>query len=129
MMSRRNLWLTIGILLLVLVATSCAGRSRSSAELLEVPACSLGEEDLAKRKQLLKTMTKGIQERRELENGIAYRFEPGAGIVTRLAQLVDLERECCSFFGFQIKVAEDNGPVWLELTGPKDIIEEYFGGE
>ena len=72
-------------------------------------ACTLGKESLEERKELLKELMRGIVERRPLDDGIALRFEPEPGVVTRLAQLVDLERECCQFFGFRIRVEEEKG--------------------
>jgi hypothetical protein len=33
--------------------------------------------------------------------------------------LIDLERQCCPFLRFELKVLPANGPIWLELTGPE----------
>jgi hypothetical protein len=92
-------------------------------------ACTLGSEELVERKELLKQLTAGVQERKQLDDGVAYRFEPESGVVARLAEVVELERQCCQFFTFRITVAENEGPIWLELSGPKDLIEQYLGGE
>src|SRR5262245_35178219 len=121
------------VLLVALSGLACAGRDRGRAEtqadLARTMACTLGSTELAERKELLKQLAAGVQERKQLDDGIAYRFDPEAGVVARLAEVIELERECCQFLAFRITVAENEGPVWLELTGPKDLIEQYIGGE
>ncbi len=97
----------------------------------DVPlACSLNEVDLEERKLLVAELTRGIVERRDTEHGIAYRFDPAPGLVARLGRLIDLERECCQFMTFAVTVDQADGPIWLELNGPKAArseIEAYFG--
>lgn len=92
--------------------------------------CTLTQEGLAERKDEIAKLTRSILERRDLANGIAYRFAPEPGVVVRLARLVDLERQCCQLLTFRITVEAAGSPVWLELTGPpaaKAVIEGYFG--
>lgn len=93
-------------------------------------ACSLNRRDLDERKRLLADLTVGVVDRKDLEFGIAYRFDPAPDLVARLGRLVDLERDCCQFMRFSIVVDQGDGPTWLELTGPpaaRSAIEEYFG--
>lgn len=95
----------------------------------EPVVCSLTPENRAGRKKALDELTRGIIERKELPDGMAYRYEPKAGVVSRLAELVELERACCKFLAFRINVGQADGPVWLEIRGPegtKALIREYF---
>ncbi|MBK6940891.1 MAG: hypothetical protein IPH13_11940 [Planctomycetes bacterium] len=107
-------------------STSMQGAIREDVPL----ACSLNEGDLDERKALIAELTRGIAERRDTAHGIAYRFDPAPGLVARLGRLIDLERDCCQFMTFAITVDQADGPIWLELNGPKSArsaIEEYFG--
>ena len=48
----------------------------------------------------------------------------------QLVEWVELERQCCPFFGFEVRWEGKNGPVWLRLTGPegvKEFILNEFG--
>jgi hypothetical protein len=57
-----------------------------------------------------------VQERRDLPDGYAFRFEAGA--LVDLARFLANERRCCPFLSFEIAVAPSDGPVWLRMTGP-----------
>jgi len=35
-----------------------------------------------------------------------------------LAGMIDAEPRCCPFLRFQVVSEADNGPLWLEVTGP-----------
>jgi Domain of unknown function (DUF2703) len=94
------------------------------------PACTLAAESRDARKQLLKELVAGAVEKRELADGVSFRFQPERDVVARLARVIDLERDCCQFLAFRIRVEEKGGPVWLDVTGPasgKKLIQEYFG--
>lgn len=56
---------------------------------------------------------------RDLDSGYALRFAPEDALLPDLATLIDLERQCCPFLTFDLKVLPANGPIWLELTGPE----------
>jgi hypothetical protein len=65
-----------------------------------------------------------------LPDGYAYRFEPTSEILSHLARLVDLERQCCAFLTFRITDEAGRQPTCLEMTGPpeaKAVIADYFG--
>jgi hypothetical protein len=82
-------------------------------------ACSLTNSELQERRRgVLHRVRSAVVEVRELENGYAYCFPSEGGRLTELAQLVDLERQCCPFLRFAITVESDNGPIRLEMTGP-----------
>jgi len=39
-------------------------------------------------------------------------------MVDELSTFIKTERECCSFFTFNLSVASDKSTAWLELRGP-----------
>jgi hypothetical protein len=80
--------------------------------------CTLPEADLRERvAELERTIAKKIVEVRELDDGYALRFPAEAGIVEKLGRFIALERVCCAFLNFSLRVKAGDGPVWLELTG------------
>jgi hypothetical protein len=87
-------------------------------------ACSLTTPELHEREQtvLAKIRTR-ILEVRDLDSGFALRFAPEDAVLADLATLIDLERQCCPFLRFELKVLPANGPIWLELTGPEGTRE------
>jgi hypothetical protein len=51
-------------------------------------------------------------------------------MVDELTSFIKTERECCSFFTFNLSVAGDKSAAWLELSGPegaKDFIKTELG--
>ncbi len=83
-------------------------------------ACSLTEPELRKRRTtVLQKVGQAVLEVVEAENGYAYRFPSDDEWLGELINLVRLERQCCPFLTFKISVEPGDGPVWLELTGPK----------
>ena len=72
-----------------------------------------------------------IQEFRELENGYEFRLPGAADVILKLAQFISLEKLCCPFLNFVVEVEQDDGPVWLRLTGRdgvKAFIREEISG-
>jgi hypothetical protein len=67
-----------------------------------------------------------ILERRELADGYAFRV-PEAALVPA-AEWVSLERKCCPFFAFAITQDENQGAVWLRITGAKGV-KEFIASE
>jgi hypothetical protein len=58
-------------------------------------------------------------ETRELSKGYTFHF--GAEHLVEIASFVANERRCCPFFGFEIAVAPEGGPVTLSITGPAEV--------
>ncbi len=84
-------------------------------------ACNMGaltKSERAAHEKLSAALLGGIQERKELGNGFAFRL-PATSLV-HAAQWVANERKCCPFFVFRIDVA-GNEEVWLSLTGPEGV--------
>lgn len=97
----------------------------------ELPiACTLTEPDLKDRRNtVLQKIVPSILERRELEDGFAYRFPTEDDWLVGLNEFIRYERQCCPFLRFVLIVEPDNGPLWLELRGPastKEFLASLF---
>lgn len=92
-------------------------------------ACSLMDDELQERRRsVLQKVRSAVSEVKEIDNGFIYGFPSGA-LITELANLVELEHQCCRFLKFSIVVEPGDGPVWLEMTGPpgtKEFLAEVF---
>jgi hypothetical protein len=98
----------------------------------ELPiACSLSEQELAKRREeLAGDIFKNIQQVQELADGYAFRFPEGKDWAAKLLDFIAFERECCRFFIFELVFEADLGPTWLRLRGGegvKEFIKEDMG--
>lgn len=93
-------------------------------------ACSLMNSELQERRRnVLQPVRNAVSEVKETENGFSYRFPSDGGWIKELANLVELEHQCCPFLKFSITVEPGDGPVWLEMTGPqgtKEFLAEVF---
>lgn len=82
-------------------------------------ACSLTANGLQERRHGVFSLVRAhAKEVKPLEAGYALRFEPKDEALQAVADLITSERKCCPFLMFTLKVSQDHGPVWLELTGP-----------
>jgi hypothetical protein len=93
-------------------------------------ACSLMDSELQERRRnVLRKVRSAVSEVKEIEDGFTYRFPSDGGWIRELANLVELEHQCCPFLKFVITVEQAEGPVWLEMTGPegtKEFLSEVF---
>jgi len=60
--------------------------------------------------------TEAALERRDLPDGLAFRF--AADAFEQVASFVANERRCCPFLHFELTAGPADGPVWLRMTGP-----------
>jgi len=83
-----------------------------------VLSCKLTSSELQKRKEtVLTSLRKQIVERKELENGYAFKFTGSDHMMNELAEFIKTERQCCDFFIFNINISGNNEEAWLEITG------------
>ncbi|MDJ1470177.1 hypothetical protein [Xanthocytophaga flava] len=84
-----------------------------------VLSCKLTTPQLQERKQtVIASLRNQVQEKKELTNGYAYKFENSDTLLDELTTFIKTERMCCDFFSFELKVKPDES-VWLQLTGPQ----------
>jgi hypothetical protein len=85
-------------------------------------ACTLSERELADRKDgVLAQLLAGVEDTRELADGYELRFPGAADWVRQLGEFVAVERECCSFFAFELRFEPNQGPIMLRLRGPDGV--------
>src|SRR5690349_524132 len=93
-------------------------------------ACTLTETELRERRQVIMDTFRNMQvTATELPDGYAFTLPASSETLQRIAELVDMERQCCSFLTFRIVVEAGQSAMRLEVTGPaeaKKVIAEYF---
>ena len=93
-------------------------------------ACSLTDSQLQERRNnVLHKVRSAVLEVKEMENGYAYFLPSDGDWFTELANLVNLERQCCPFLRISVTVEPNGGPLCLELSGPegtKEFLEATF---
>lgn len=82
-------------------------------------ACTLDPNTMKTRREGLLAQLAGTAIRREsLPDGMRLEFVASSESLTLIGRVIDAERKCCRFLQFQLTVAQDEGPVLLNLTGP-----------
>ena len=90
-------------------------------------ACALTPDALrARRAGLLSDVLRRTERREDLPNGIRLRFAPTGETLATIARAVEAERHCCRFLRFGITIGPNEGPIFLELTGPPGT-REFIG--
>ncbi len=80
--------------------------------------CKLSAPEVRARKEtVLASLKKQVIERKQLENGYAYKFAGSDKMLDELVEFIKTERQCCSFFVFNLSISGDQSEIWLELTG------------
>jgi len=121
-MNRRAVVVILGLTLVALV-----GSTRSEPKETAMPkgtplACKLAAPELAQRRAELEAeFFDAILETREFEDGYGFRFPEDDEWVQKLNQFILFERECCSFFRFELVVEPEHGPIWLNLRGGPEV--------
>ena len=86
-------------------------------------ACLLTAPELRQRRRTVLAAFRAAQlEVKELADanaeGFAFRVAASVAQLSSLAELIELERQCCHFLRFSLTVEPGDGPIWLTLTGP-----------
>jgi hypothetical protein len=96
-------------------------------------ACSLTSAELQERRlSVLEKLRGAVLKVKELADGFAYTFTSEGNRFKELADMIDLERQCCPFLQFRVTVAAGHGRLTLEITGPegtKDFLSSTFAWE
>jgi hypothetical protein len=84
----------------------------------QLVACTLREAEMrARRATILDAVRRAVLDITPLPDGYAYRFEATSEILSQLARLVDLERQCCTFLTFRIIVEAGRQPICWRSPG------------
>ena len=105
------------IALILLCSFACAAAAESRPIACNLNAMTASER--SRHAELGHALWKSVIERRALPDGYAFRV-PETSLVST-AEWVSLERKCCPFFAFTITQAEEEGAVWLAVTGGKGV--------
>jgi len=104
---------------------SPANQAKNSSTTL---VCKLPSAEMHQRKlTVLASLKKQVLEKKELPNGYAFKFDGSDKVIDELTEFIKTERECCSFFTFNLSISGDKSEAWLELTGvegAKDFIAQ-----
>jgi len=97
----------------------------------EIPiACSLTDNELQKRrKTVLDKLAASLIDSEELSDGFRYRFPLDDSVLLNLITAINLERKCCPFLDFSLRLKAGVDYASLDLTGrqgAKDAIKELF---
>jgi hypothetical protein len=91
-------------------------------------ACTLTPEEMRRgREGLLPGIIARAAAHEPVAAGFRFRFRSEAGLIPELAAMMEAERRCCRFFHFQLIAEPEQGPVWLEVTGPPGTAEFLAG--
>ena len=96
--------------------------------------CNLGvmnQEERARYIALSRKLKSASEERRELDNGYAFKLAVAKISLVEIAEWITFERRCCPFFNLQIEAEPNDGPLWLRMTGAvgiKQCILSEIGG-
>lgn len=71
--------------------------------------------------QLTGRLATARMEAKELPDGYAFRLKSEVITLSEVAEWISWERKCCPFFGFEIALERDNGPLWLKLKGTDGV--------
>ena len=63
------------------------------------------------------------QEITELPNGYALHYPSDSTTILLAAEFMTLERLCCPFLDFALKIDREGGPLSLQLTGREGVKE------
>lgn len=84
--------------------------------------CTLNDAALAERKATtLPELFNDALAIRELGDGYAVQFSGGGETAVRLFNFVQVERQCCAFFHFELHFAPKQAHIWLHLTGQNGV--------
>lgn len=72
---------------------------------------------------LMGQLARETEQIRELVDGYAFRYRTDESSWRTAAEYVELERRCCPFFRFVLRLEPNGGAVTLELTGGEDVKE------
>jgi hypothetical protein len=95
----------------------------------KVVACTLTTDELRKRKaEALANLKSKVIARKELPYGVEYAFNGANSLIDDVVSFIKTERQCCSFFTFQLTVEDVQSNILLSITGP-DTAKQFLCSE
>lgn len=92
---------------------------------LNIPiVCTLNDAEFRERERLvLEKLKSKVVKVTATADGFAFRFLSDGDLISELAEFIILERRCCPFLDFNLKVECGAGSVTLELSGAEGAKE------
>ena len=93
-------------------------------------AKALNKTERERYNQLTRKLAQARTETKELPDGYALRLGKEMVPLAELAEWIAFESKCCPFFGFEIELQQNSGPLWLKLRGSEGVklfIRSEFG--
>lgn len=82
-------------------------------------ACTLTPDEMAcGAETLLPGLAEAAAVVQAAPDGVHFEFAADAGILHRLATVIERERQCCQFLRFRLEAAPGLGPLTLDVDGP-----------
>ena len=75
--------------------------------------------------EILRSSRKGV---RELPDGFEFEFPSDTQTFQAVAEWTSMERLCCPFFDFDLRLEREGGPLRLRLTG-REGVKQFINGE
>ena len=74
------------------------------------------------------SLFQAVEDIHDAENGFVFIFPQtnGSENISQFAEFISNERRCCPFLEFTLKVAPNDGPISLLLSGPKGTREFLY---
>lgn len=88
-----------------------------------VMACSLTNVDKKERMKIIEEFKGLIKGKKKIENGLVLEFDGSNENYEKVNSLVKLERQCCSFLTFDLRVGKESQPLVLTISGPEGTHE------
>lgn len=87
-------------------------------------ACTLSAHALGcEAEQLLPGLARDSASVESVPNGIQLTFAARDGLISRIAAVIERERQCCQFMRFRVEFSPSLGPIVLVIDGPPGTAE------
>ena len=85
--------------------------------------CSLTDEDLLERKQVLKeSVFSKVTRKEEKTNGFVYYFKDEEGLLNDALEFIQKEKSCCPFFKFDVSILPFDHGFAIQISGSEEAI-------
>ena len=85
-------------------------------------ACNLiGPEFVARKEAISRDLFAYVDRVEELPDGFGFRFPGADPWAAKALEFIEVEKQCCPFFTFELAFEPDDGPLWLRLRGSEAI--------
>jgi DNA-binding transcriptional MerR regulator len=112
-----------------LTAATATGSCGPNCACMAATACTLGGSDLAERLASWAAILTQARDRTAVPGGVQVALPAEPALMARIAGLVALEKQCCSFLTFSLTVRAP-GELILTATGPagtQGLLEDLLG--